>query len=46
MDDSIEKMKGHRGISNNGGFVVSPLALMWLTHMGLLETMYFVNRDD
>lgn len=46
MDDSIKTMKGHRGISNNGGFVVSPLAMVWLGRMGLLETMNFVYRNN
>jgi len=39
-------MKEHRGISNDGSFKVSPIALLWLSRVGLLETMYFVNRNN
>lgn len=42
----MNKLKGHRGISNNGGFVVSPLALLWLYRMGFLETVLIINRNN
>lgn len=31
-------MKGHQGISNDRNFRVSPLAILWLGRMGLIET--------
>jgi len=42
----MSKLKLHRGISNNGGFVPSPFALLWLGRMGLMETYLFVNKCD
>lgn len=42
----MNKLKGHRGISNNGDFIVSPFALLWLYSMGLLETALIINRNN
>lgn len=42
----IGKVKPNRGIGNDGASKARPLALYWLSRMGLAETYLFIRWND